>query len=181
VLEQKIEIEMLQKRDAERQKSIAILETRLKNYEGNDSDLAPRFFNATIFFELTVFFYFRLSEQLAKRPSVDELSAELEVLKDGHDSLQEFLKEYSEKETDKKNEVEEKHAQAIADLTDKLKKSNAWIKTLVSKAKAYNMEAEDIGKLIFCKDFLLYFGFFILILPLSQRVLIALFHSVPWI
>jgi hypothetical protein len=34
-----------------------------------------------------VFFYFRLSEQLAKRPSVDELAAELEVLKAEHDSL----------------------------------------------------------------------------------------------
>jgi hypothetical protein len=48
VLEQKMEIEMLQKRDAENQKSIATLETFLKNYEGNDSGLAPRFCNATI-------------------------------------------------------------------------------------------------------------------------------------
>jgi hypothetical protein len=38
VLEQKKEIELLQTRDAESQKSIAILETRLKGYEGNKSD-----------------------------------------------------------------------------------------------------------------------------------------------
>jgi predicted nuclease with TOPRIM domain len=49
VLEQKTEIEMLQKRDAESQKAIATLETRLKSCEGNDSDLAPGFCNATIF------------------------------------------------------------------------------------------------------------------------------------
>ncbi|KAK1629057.1 hypothetical protein QYE76_003372 [Lolium multiflorum] len=82
VLEQKIEIEMLHKRDAESQKSIATLETRLKNYE----------------------------EQLSKRPSIDELSTELEVLKAERDSLQKFLKESSEKETREKKELEEKHA-----------------------------------------------------------------------
>ncbi|KAK1670621.1 hypothetical protein QYE76_058780 [Lolium multiflorum] len=121
VLEQKTEIEMLQKRDAENQKSIATLETRLKNYE----------------------------EQLAKKPSVDELSAELEVLKAEHDSLQEFLKKSSEKETKERKEREDKHAQAIAELNDKLKKSNARIKTLVAKAKTFETEAEDIDKLIF--------------------------------
>ncbi|KAK1628700.1 hypothetical protein QYE76_003015 [Lolium multiflorum] len=69
VLEQRMQIEMLQKRDAENQKSMATLETRLKNYE----------------------------DQLAKKPSVDELSAQLEVLKAEHDSFQEFLKESTEK------------------------------------------------------------------------------------
>jgi Fe2+ transport system protein B len=125
-----------------------------------------------------VFFYFCLSEQLAKCPSVDKLAAELEVLKAEHDSLQEFLKESSEKETREKKELEEKHAQANAELADKLNKSNTRIKTLVAKAKTYETEAEDIDKLIFRKDFLLYFGFFILILPLSRRKLIVLFHSV---
>jgi hypothetical protein len=128
-------------------------------------------------FELTLFFYFRLSEQLAKNPSVDELSAELEVLKAEHDSLQEFLKESTEKETREKKEQEEKHAQAIAELNDKLNKSNTRIKTLVSKANAYETEAENIDKLIFRKDFLLYSSFFILVLPLSRRELIILFHS----
>jgi hypothetical protein len=40
VLEQKAEIEGLHKRDAESQKAITILETRLKNNEGKDSDFA---------------------------------------------------------------------------------------------------------------------------------------------
>ena len=125
-----------------------------------------------------MFFYFRLSEQLAKRPSVDELAAELEVLKAEHDSLQEFLKESSEKETREKKELEEKHARDIAELADKLKRSNTRIKTLVAETKAYETEAEDIDKLIFRKDFLLYSCFFILIVPLSRRKLIVLFHSV---
>jgi hypothetical protein len=47
VLEKKTEIEMLQKRDAENQKSIATLETRVENYEGKDFDLAPWFRNAS--------------------------------------------------------------------------------------------------------------------------------------
>jgi ElaB/YqjD/DUF883 family membrane-anchored ribosome-binding protein len=125
-----------------------------------------------------VFFYFRLSEQLAKHPSVDELAAELEVLKAEHDSLQEFLKESSEKETREKKELEEKHAQATAELAYKLKKGNTRIKTLVAKAKVYETEVEDIDKLIFHEDFFLYSGFFILIVPLSWRKLIVLFHSV---
>ncbi|KAK1691749.1 hypothetical protein QYE76_008446 [Lolium multiflorum] len=121
VLEQKTEIEMLQKRDAESQKAIATLETRLKSYE----------------------------EQLAKHPSVDKLAAELEVLKAEHDSLQEFLKESPEKETREKKELEEKHARDIAELADRLKRSNTRIKMLVAETKAYETEAEDIDKLIF--------------------------------
>ncbi|KAK1630893.1 hypothetical protein QYE76_005208 [Lolium multiflorum] len=122
VLEQKTEIKMLQKRDAESQKAIATLETRLKNYE----------------------------EQLAKNPSVDELSAELEVLKAEHDSLQEFLKESTEKETREKKEQEEKHAQAIAELNDKLNKSNTRIKTLeatTSRTEAYEDARNSINDL----------------------------------
>jgi hypothetical protein len=128
-----------------------------------------------------VFFYFRLSEQLAKHPSVDELAAELEVLKAEHDSLQEFLKESSEKETRERNELEKKHTQATAELANKLKKSNQRIKTLVTKAKAYDTEAENIDKMIFRKDFLLYSVFFILILPQSRKKLMVLFRSISWI
>jgi DNA repair exonuclease SbcCD ATPase subunit len=156
VLEQKTKIEMLQKRDAENQKSIATLDTRLKSYEGNDSGLAPRFCNVTIFSKLTVFFYFRLPEQLANKPSIDELSAKLEVLQAEHDSLQDFLKKSSEKEAREKKEREEKHAQDIAELGDKLKKSNARIKTLVAKAKTSETEADDIDKMIFHRDLLLF-------------------------
>ena len=157
VLEQKAEIEGLHKRDAENQKAISILETRLKNHEGKDSDLAPRFSTQSlceqVFWIVTVFFTFRLSEQLAKRPSIDEISAKLEVLKTEHEALQNFLKESSEKETKKIKELEEKHAQAMSELTEKLKKSNQRIKTLASKAKAYETEAENIDKMIFRKDF----------------------------
>ncbi|KAK1618285.1 hypothetical protein QYE76_023802 [Lolium multiflorum] len=121
VLEQKAEIEGLHQRDAESQKSIPTLETRLKHHE----------------------------EQLVNHPSIDALSAELEVLKDEHASLQEFLKESSEKETREKKELEEKHAQATTEFADKLKKSNQRIKTLATKAKAYEMEAENIDKMIY--------------------------------
>jgi hypothetical protein len=99
-------------------------------------------------------FYFRLSEQLANRPSSDAISAELEVLKAKHTSLQKFLKESSEKETREKKELEEKHAQAVAEFAEKLKKSNQRIKMLATKAKAYKTEAENIDKMIFCKDFI---------------------------
>ena len=128
-----------------------------------------------------MFFYFRLSEQLANRPSIDALSAELEVPKAERDSLQKFLKGTSEKETREKKELEEKHARDVAELADKLKKSNTRIKMLVAETKAYETEAENIDKLIFHKDFLLYSGFFILIVPLSRRKLIVLFHSVSQI
>ncbi|KAK1664955.1 hypothetical protein QYE76_053114 [Lolium multiflorum] len=99
VLEQKMEIEGLHKNYAESQKAITIPETRVKNHE----------------------------EELANRPSINEISAELE----------------SEKE------LEEKHAQAMSELADRLKKSNQRVKTLASKAKAYETEAENIDKMIF--------------------------------
>jgi ABC-type Fe3+-citrate transport system substrate-binding protein len=99
------------------------------------------------------------------------------VLKAEHDSFQEFLKESTEKETREEKEREEKHPQAIAELNDKLKKSNARIKTLIAKAKTSKTEAENIDKLIFRKDLLVFSGFFILILPLSQRELTIVFHS----
>jgi hypothetical protein len=38
ILEQKKEIELLQARDADSQKAIALLETRLKIFEGTNSD-----------------------------------------------------------------------------------------------------------------------------------------------
>jgi predicted nuclease with TOPRIM domain len=103
-----------------------------------------------------VLLYFRLPEQLAKKPTIDELSAKLEVLQAEHDSLQDFLKKSSEKEAREKKEREEKHAQDIAELSDKLKKSNGQIKTLVVKAKTFETEAEDIDKLIFRRNFLLF-------------------------
>lgn len=73
-----------------------------------------------VYFELA----FRLTEKLANRPSIDAISAKLEVLKSEHASLQQSLKESHEKETRTKNELEEKHAQAMSELAEKLKTSN---------------------------------------------------------
>jgi stress response protein YsnF len=75
------------------------------------------------------------------------------VLKAEHASLRNFLKESTEKETKAKKELEEKHAQTMTELAEKLKTSHQRIKTLVSKAKAYESEATDIDELIFRKDF----------------------------
>ncbi|KAK1683245.1 hypothetical protein QYE76_044093 [Lolium multiflorum] len=128
VLEQKAEIENLTKKGAEDQQAIAHLETRLKNNEGKRSTLL---------------------EQLAKPPSIDSISAELEVLKVEHTSLKNYLEESAEKETKAKKELEEKHAQVMSELAEKLKTSHQRVKTLVSKAKAYEAEAADIDELIF--------------------------------
>ncbi|KAK1608535.1 hypothetical protein QYE76_032208 [Lolium multiflorum] len=89
------------------------------------------------------------AQEIANRPSIKEISAELEVLKAEHESLQKFLKESSEKETKMKKELEEKHAQDVSDLADKLKKSHQRVKTLAAKNKAYETEAENIDKMIF--------------------------------
>ncbi|KAK1668484.1 hypothetical protein QYE76_056643 [Lolium multiflorum] len=121
VLEQKKEIELLQTRDAESQKAIAILETRLKGYE----------------------------EEIAKRPSIDTLSAKVEVLEAENESLKNFLKESSEEETKKRKELLEKHAQEVSDLAKKLKESQQRVQTLASKNKSYEAEAEAIDKMIF--------------------------------
>jgi hypothetical protein len=109
--------------------------------------------------ELTLFFYFPPCRSTCQETFHRWLSVELEVLKAEHDSLQGFLKESTGKETKEKKEREEKHAQAITELNGKLKKSNARIKTLVSKAKTSEKEADDIDKLIFRKDLLLFSGF----------------------
>jgi glutaredoxin 2 len=97
---------------------------------------------------------FRLTEEFAKRPSVDSISAELEVLKAEHASLQNFLKESAEKETKAKKVLEEKHLKSTSELAEKLKTSHQRIKGLVSKAKNYETEAAAIDELIFRKDFM---------------------------
>ncbi|KAK1686389.1 hypothetical protein QYE76_047237 [Lolium multiflorum] len=121
VLEQKKEIELLQTRDADSQKAIAQLEKRLKGYE----------------------------EEIAKRPTIDALSAKVKVLEAENESLKKFLKESSEEETKKKNVLLEKHAQELSDLAEKLKKSQQRIQTLAAKNKNYEAEAEAIDKMIF--------------------------------
>ena len=78
------------------------------------------------------------------------------MLKTEHASLQNFLKESSEKETKDKKEREEKHAKDLSELAEKLKTSNQRVKSLVSKSKAYETEAENIDKMIFRKDFIFF-------------------------
>ncbi|KAK1678939.1 hypothetical protein QYE76_039787 [Lolium multiflorum] len=121
VLEQKQEIELLQTRDADNQKAIALLETRIKGFE----------------------------DDIAKRPSIDSLSAKIEVLEAENESLKKFLKESSEEETKKRKELLEKHAQELSDLAEKLKKGHQRIQTLAAKNKKYEEEAEAIDKMIF--------------------------------
>ncbi|KAK1617646.1 hypothetical protein QYE76_023163 [Lolium multiflorum] len=121
VLEHKKEIELLQTRDAESQKAIALLETRLKNFE----------------------------EEIAKRPSIDDLSAKVEVLEAENESLKNFMKESSDEENKERKELLEKHAHEVSDLAEKLKKSHQRIQTLASKNKSYEAEAEAIDKMIF--------------------------------
>ncbi|KAK1660623.1 hypothetical protein QYE76_048782 [Lolium multiflorum] len=121
VLEQKSEIERLNKKEAEDRQAIIHLETRLKNNE----------------------------ELLANRPSIDEISARLTVLETEHESLQQSLKESYERETRTKKELEEKHTQAMMEMAEKLKASNSRAKTLSSKLKAAEAEAADVDELIF--------------------------------
>jgi Fe2+ transport system protein B len=152
VLEQKAEIERLTKKGGEDQQAIALLETRLKNNGGTDSALLkiPQHTHPHIYDKLA----FRLTEKFASLPSIDDISAELEVLKSEQTSLQQSLKESHEKETKTKKELEEKHAQAMAEMAEKLKASQQRVKTLVAKAKTYEAESKGVDKVIFRKNFM---------------------------
>jgi hypothetical protein len=70
-----------------------------------------------------------------------------------HESLKQSLKESHESETKTKKELEDKHAQAMAEMAKKLKTSNNRIKSLSTELKATEAEAADIDELIFRKDF----------------------------
>jgi septal ring factor EnvC (AmiA/AmiB activator) len=96
---------------------------------------------------------FCLTEFLAKRPSIDEISAKLQVLESEHESLQQSLKESHEDEYKLKKELEDKHAQEMSEMAEKLKNSNNRVKTLASKLKVVEAEATNIDKMIFRKDF----------------------------
>ncbi|KAK1651431.1 hypothetical protein QYE76_069236 [Lolium multiflorum] len=78
-------------------------------------------------------------------------NTEAQELSDLESSLKVFFADHKNvrQETKEKKECEEEDAQAIADLNEKLRKSNTRIKTLVSKAKTSEKEADDIDKLIF--------------------------------
>ncbi|KAK1667244.1 hypothetical protein QYE76_055403 [Lolium multiflorum] len=91
----------------------------------------------------------RLKEETDKRTTIDALSAKVQVLEAENESLKNFLKESSEKETKEKKELSEKHAREMAELADKLKKSHQRVTTLAAKNKSQEAEAEAIDKLIF--------------------------------
>ena len=92
------------------------------------------------------------SEETDKRPTIDALSAKVQVLEAENETLKNFLKESSEKETKEKKELSEKHSREMAELADKLKKSQQRVTTLAAKNKSQEAEAEAIDKLIFRKD-----------------------------
>nr|XP_051211968.1 uncharacterized protein LOC127329498 [Lolium perenne] len=90
----------------------------------------------------------RLKEETAKRPAVDAMSTKIQVLEAENESLKNFLKESSEKE------AKEKHTRDMAELADKLKKSQQRVASLAEKNKS--QEAEAIDKMIFRKNLFLF-------------------------
>jgi predicted transcriptional regulator len=74
-------------------------------------------------------YLFRLTDLLAKRPSIDDISAKLQVLETEQESLQASLKESYKNETKMKKELEDKHAKEMSEMTEKLKDSTKRFKT----------------------------------------------------
>ncbi|KAK1642961.1 hypothetical protein QYE76_060766 [Lolium multiflorum] len=91
----------------------------------------------------------RLQEETAKHSAFDDLSAKVKVLEAENESLKAFIKESSGKENEARKELSEKHARDMAELNDKLKKSQSRVTSLVAKNKVQEAEAEAIDKLIF--------------------------------
>ncbi|KAK1652647.1 hypothetical protein QYE76_070452 [Lolium multiflorum] len=90
----------------------------------------------------------RLNET-AKHSTHDSLSAKVKVLEAENESLKAFIDESSEKEILARKELSEKHARDLAELTDKLKKSQHRVTSLVAKNKVQEAGAEAIDKMIF--------------------------------
>jgi predicted nuclease with TOPRIM domain len=93
------------------------------------------------------------SEETAKHSLFDELSAKVKVLEAENESLKTFLQESSNKETEARKELFEKHARVLADLNEKLEKSQGRVISLVAKNKVLEAEAEAVDQLIFRKLF----------------------------
>jgi Mg2+ and Co2+ transporter CorA len=74
------------------------------------------------------------------------------VLEAENESLKNFLKESSEKESLEKKELLEKHSRDMAELVEKIKKSQQRLSTLAAKNKSQEAEAEAIDKMIFRKN-----------------------------
>ncbi|KAK1612877.1 hypothetical protein QYE76_036550 [Lolium multiflorum] len=92
-------------------------------------------------------------QETAKHSSFDELSAKVKVLEAENESLKTFIQESSNKESEARKELSEKHARDLAELNEKLKKSQGRVTSLVAKNKVLEAEAEAIDKLIFRKRF----------------------------
>ncbi|KAK1670932.1 hypothetical protein QYE76_059091 [Lolium multiflorum] len=65
----------------------------------------------------------RLREETAKHSSFDELSAKVKVLEAENESLKTFIQESSNKETEARKELSEKHARDLAELNEKLRRA----------------------------------------------------------
>ncbi|KAK1600795.1 hypothetical protein QYE76_017728 [Lolium multiflorum] len=91
----------------------------------------------------------RLQEETAKHAKFDELSARIQVLEAENESLKEFVKTSASQEHRARKELREKHARDLAELNEKLEKSQGRTVTMISKNKALEAEAEAIDKLIF--------------------------------
>ncbi|KAK1653283.1 hypothetical protein QYE76_071088 [Lolium multiflorum] len=66
-------------------------------------------------------------EETAKHSSFDELSAKVKVLEAENESLKTFIQESSSKETEARKELSEKHARDLAELNEKLEKSQGRV------------------------------------------------------
>ncbi|KAK1670389.1 hypothetical protein QYE76_058548 [Lolium multiflorum] len=91
----------------------------------------------------------RLHEETAKHSAFDDLSAKVKVLEAENESLKAFMKESSDKENLARKELSEKYTHDLAELADKLKKSQSRVISLVAKNKVQEAEAEAINMMIF--------------------------------
>ncbi|KAK1666537.1 hypothetical protein QYE76_054696 [Lolium multiflorum] len=91
----------------------------------------------------------RLQEETAKHSKFDELSAKVQVLEAENESLKEFVKNSASQENQARKELIEKHARDLAELNEKLEKSQGRVISVISKNKVLEAEAEAIDKLIF--------------------------------
>ncbi|KAK1694468.1 hypothetical protein QYE76_011165 [Lolium multiflorum] len=91
----------------------------------------------------------RLQEETAKHSKFNELSAKIQVLEAENESLKEFVKTSASQEHKARKELSEKHARDLAELNEKLEKSQGRVISVISKNKGLEAEAEAIDKLIF--------------------------------
>ncbi|KAK1629664.1 hypothetical protein QYE76_003979 [Lolium multiflorum] len=91
----------------------------------------------------------RLQQETAKHSKFDELSAKVQVLEAENESLKNFVKESASQENQARKELSEKHARDLAELNEKLEKSQGRVISVISKNKVLEAEAEAIDKLIF--------------------------------